>query len=201
MRNRRLACALLLAVAACGGGHKEPAAPSVQRQAALPPDLAAAAGDDAATRRDRFCAALARIVDAEPAAFAPLRAGGAEDGSEAWEGGVVPSGLRECRVDGSYRPAARYVCRGESVAGPGGEALLPAYRALAADVDVCLRRPIWYPSRWRQGRDFAFAGGERQTVWRDGSTGPKATVALKVEEDLGQGGVHFLRLAVATDRD
>ena len=95
-------------------------------------------------------------------------------------------------------PGATYVCRGEAIAGGSGDLLLGDYRQLAAEVDACLRQPIWYPRIWRQGQDFAFAGGERQTIWRDGSSGPKPTVALKIEEDLGRG-LYFLRLAVATE--
>ena len=185
---------LLLAVAGCGGGRERPAPPPVQRQAALPPSPAAV--EDATARRDRFCATLTRIVDEEPTAFHSLRGAG---GGEAWEGALVPAGLRGCRVEGDYRPAATYVCRGESAAGGSGDALLAAYRAQAADVEACLGRPTWYPSLWRRGQDFEFAGGERQTIWRDGRGGPGATVALKVEEDLATR-VYFLRLAVASER-
>ena len=83
------------------------------------------------------------------------------------------------------------------LAGGSGELLLASYQELAEDVRYCLEQPIWYPRLWRQGQDFEFAGGERQTIWRDGSSGPKPTVALKIEEDLA-GRYFYLRLAVAS---
>lgn len=185
---------LLAALAGCGGpAEVEP--PPVQRQAALPP--ARAPVEDAATQRDRFCGALARIIDAEASGFGPLR--GADAGERQWDGVVVPVGLRTCAVEGEYRPGATYVCRGEAIAGGPGDLLLANYQRLAAEVDACLQRPIWYPRIWRQGQDFAFAGGERQIIWRDGSSGPKPNVALKIEEDIGRR-LYFLRLAVASDR-
>ena len=180
----------------CGGSVEEPTAPALQRQAALPP-AGSEPLEDASARLDRFCGALARIIDAEPAGFAPIR--GMATGERAWEGRVVPVGLRDCRVEGDYYPGASYVCRGEAMAGGTGELRLGGYQSLAEDVQACLQQPTWYPRLWRQGKDFAFAGGERQTVWRDGASGPKPTVALKIEEDLTRR-VYFLRLAVASDR-
>jgi len=191
---RRWAAWLLAALAGCGGASDR-GRPPLQQQAALPP--ARAPIEDGATRRDRFCDALARIIDAEPAGFGPLR--GAHAGERRWEGAVVPAGLRSCAIEGDYFPGATYVCRGEAIAGGPGDLLLGDYRRLAVEVDACLQQPIWYPRLWRQGQDFAFAGGERQVIWRDASTGPKPRVALKIEEEIGSG-VYFLRLAVATDR-
>jgi hypothetical protein len=193
---RPVAALPLLALAACGGPSPAEPPPPERRQAALPPSERAPL-ESAEARRDRFCGALARIVDAEAAGFAGLRGPGA--GDRVWEGALVPAGLRSCEVEGDYRPGAVYVCRGQAIAGGSGDLLLDGYRDLAADVDACLRRPVWYPASWRRGQDFAFAGGERQTVWRDRAGGPTATVALKIEEDLGSGG-YFLRLAVASDR-
>jgi hypothetical protein len=148
---------------------------------------------DPGERQERFCRALTVIVDAEPDAFAHLRA--APAGERSWDGGVVPPGLDDCRVEGDYHPGALYVCRGSAIAGGSPELLLGSYRSLAADVDACLLQPIWYPRDWRRGDEFTFAGGERQTVWRDGSTGEKPMVALKVEEDLALK-QWLLRLAV-----
>jgi predicted small lipoprotein YifL len=186
----------LAALAACGGpGPAEPPPPE-RRVAALPPPERAPLESEAA-RRDRFCRALGRIIDAEGAGFASLRGRGV--GGRVWEGAVVPVGLRRCEVEGDYRPGAVYVCRGQAIAGGSGDLLLGSYRDLAADVDACLRRPVWYPASWQRGQDFAFAGGERQTVWRDRTGGPSAAVALKIKEDFGSGG-YFVRLAVASDR-
>lgn len=186
---------LLLLIAGCGGADRPPP-PAPQRQAALPP-AAAEPVEDEATRRARFCGELARVIDAEPAGFAAMR--GTALGERSWDGRVVPSGLRDCRVEGDYYPGASYVCRGESLAGGSAALLLPGYRELVQDVGYCLEQPIWYPRLWRQGQDFEFAGGERQTIWRDGGSGPKPTVALKIEEDLA-GRFYYLRLAVASDR-
>ena len=113
---------------------------------------------------------------------------------------MVPAGLRSCAIEGDYCPR-RHLClprRGDRRAARA-TCCSADYRRLAAEVDACLQQPIWYPRLWRQGQDFAFAGGERQVIWRDGSTGPKPVVALKIEEDIGSG-VYFLRLAVASDR-
>ena len=129
--------------------------------------------------------------------FAAMR--GTAVGESSWDGRVVPPGLRGCRVEGDYYPGASYVCRGESLAGGSAALLLPGYRELVQDVGYCLEQPIWYPRLWRQGQDFEFAGGERQTIWRDGGSGPKPTVALKIEEDLA-GRFYYLRFAVASDR-
>ena len=185
-------CWLVVVLTGCGGSP-EVARPPVQQEAALPP--ARAPVEDTATRRARFCGELARIIDAEASGFGPLRGPGA--GDRQWDGIVVPVGLRTCAVEGDYRPGATYVCRGEAIVGGPGDLLLGDYRQLAGEVDACLQQPIWYPRIWRQGRDFTFAGGERQVIWRDGSIGPKPTVALKIEEDIGRR-LYFLRLAVAT---
>jgi hypothetical protein len=186
----------LVALAACGGPSPAQPPPPDRRQAALaPPERVPLENEE--TRRSRFCRALARIVDAEGAGFASLR--GPAAGDRVWEGTVVPAGLQSCEVEGDYRPGAVYVCHGQAIAGGSGDLLLGGYQDLAADVDVCLRQPIWYPASWQRGQDFAFAGGERQTVWRDRAGGPTAAVALKIEEDLDSG-AYFLRLAVASDR-
>jgi hypothetical protein len=186
----------LLAAAGCGGSAEQRPRAAPQRQAALPPS-APEPFEDAASRRTRFCGDLARVIDAESGGFAVMRGPAVGDGS--WTGRLVPVGLRDCRVQGDYYPGASYVCRGESLAGGSGELLLASYQELAEDVRYCLEQPIWYPRLWRQGQDFEFAGGERQTIWRDGSSGPKPTVALKIEEDLA-GRYFYLRLAVASDR-
>ena len=186
----------LLATAGCGGGADKRPPPVPPRQAALPPAESEPA-EDAAARRVRFCGDLSRVIDAEPGGFATMR--GSAIGDRNWDGRIVPLGLRDCRVEGDYYPGASYVCRGKSLAGGSADLLLPGYQELAEDVGYCLEQPVWYPRLWRQGQDFEFAGGERQTIWRDGASGPKPTVALKIEEDLA-GRFYYLRLAVASDR-
>jgi len=143
----RLVTALPLAApAACGGtGPGEPP-PSERRQAALPPPKRLPLEDEE-IRRDRFCRTLGRIIDAEGAGFASLRSPAA--GDRVWEGAVVLAGLQACEVEGDYRPGAAYVCRGQAIAGGSGDLLLDGYRDLAADVDACLRQPMWYPASWQ----------------------------------------------------
>ena len=128
----------------------------------------------------RFCGELARIIDAEAIGFRPAarpwrrrsamgRHRGAGGPADMCGRGRLPSRRNLC-------------CRGEAIVGGPGDLLLGEYRQLAGEVDACLQQPIWYPRIWRQGQDFAFAGGERQVIWRDGSIGPKPTVA---SEDRG----------------
>ena len=153
---------------------------------------------DPAERARRLCAVLTRLVDAEPLGFAGLR-GGPVDG-RTWEATLVPPGMRDCRVEGSGHPVASYVCRGFPVAGDGDRAaglLLGPYRDTAADVDACLGQTIWYPRDWRRGDEFLFGAGERQIVWQDLAARPRASVALKIEEDIGLR-AYFVRLAVGS---
>jgi hypothetical protein len=195
----RLQGAVLLALvlAGCGGGAELPPPAPVRQQAALLP-RGQEPVEDPATRRDRFCRALGRIIDAEPDGFADLRAARAGDG--AWDGTVVPPGLDDCRIEGDYRPGARYVCHGGALAGGSADLLGESYDAFATDIDGCLVQPIWYPRDWRRGQEFTFAGGERQVLWRDqGPGGGTANVALNVEEDFTRK-VWTLRLAVGTER-
>ena len=98
------------------------------------------------------------------------RGGRAEMGGQRRAGGPA----RHARSRAPTVPAAtlRLPRRGRWPAAPA-TCCCRRYRAAApAEVDACLRRPIWYPRLWRQGQDFVFAGGERQTIWRDGSIGP-----------------------------
>jgi hypothetical protein len=195
MRWTRVPAVLaVLILAGCGGGES-PRTPPV-RQAALLPRTSEPV-EDPAERRERFCRTLARIIDAEPTGFAALRA--PQAGGQGWDGVVVPPGLDACRVDGNAGAGPSYVCHGQAVAGDAADLLEGSYRDLAGEIDACLAEPIWYPHNWQRGQDFAFAAGERQTVWRDNSSAASSSVALKVEEDLARRLFH-LRLAVAPAR-
>jgi hypothetical protein len=186
-----------LALAGCGGGAEPPPPTPVRHQAALLPRGDEPA-EDPATRRDRFCRALGRIIDAEPDGFAGLRAARAGEG--VWDGSVVPPGLDDCRIEGDDRPGARYVCHGGALAGGSADLLAESYDDVVADIDGCLVQPIWYPHDWQRGQEFTFAGGERRVLWRDRAMGAgTANVALNVEEDLTRR-LWTLRLAVGTER-
>jgi hypothetical protein len=195
MKRTLLPAALaVLALAGCGGGQRPEA--TVPQQAALQP-RAPEPVEDPVARREPFCSMLARIIDAEPTGFAGLRTAAA--GGEGWDGAVVPPGLDSCRVEGEAGPGARYVCHGQAIAGGGADLLVGSYGELADAIDACLAQPIWYPHNWQRGQEFAFAAGERQTVWRDDSSGASSSVALKIEEDLARK-LFYLRLAVAPAR-
>ncbi len=150
---------------------------------------------DPATRVDRLCQPLLRIVDAEATGFSTLRA--APAGERAWQGSSVPEGFYACEIDGPRRPGAQYVCRGNRVAGGRPRLLVDEFDRIARDLDTCLARGEWFPHNWQRGDVMQFAGGERQLLWRDVAPNPRPAIALKIEETI-KTRVHFLRLAVFT---
>ena len=175
-------CWLLVVLTGCGGCAGGRAAAGATAGSAAP----GASADRGCRRRAALGSAASSRGSSMPSPAVSARCAALAPASGNGTASLVPVGLRTCAVEGDYRPGATYVCRGEAIAGGSGDLLLRDYRELAAEVDACLQQPIWYPRLWRQGQDFAFAGGERQVIWRDGSTGPKPTVALKIEEDIGR---------------
>lgn len=132
----------------------------------------------ASTRLDRFCGALQRIVDAQDTGFVGLR--GAKLGAETWSGGVVPEGMSGCTIDGQRT----YTCIGQRVQRGNGSMLQGSFSGLAADLDACLSRAVWFPRNWHRGNLIEFAGVEQQQVWRDLSGNPRPAVAIAIEEDI-----------------
>ncbi len=194
----RLATALALAglglLAACTTPEPPPPPPPPPAPAP-PPEPEPPPPVDPATRVDRLCRPLLRIVEAEPAGFATLR--GAPNGPRAWQGSAIPEGFYTCEVDGPTNPGAEYVCRGNRVAGGGAKLLEDDFNRIARDLDACLARSEWFPHNWQRGEVMAFAGGERQLLWRDLAPNPRPAIALKIEEEIGTR-VYFIRLAVFT---
>jgi len=187
---------VLLILAACAPRQsaEPPAAP-----ATAPPVVAPVVPDErpVSSRTDQLCDDLQRIVEAEPQGFVALRT--VRVGPTAWQGAVLPEGTRSCTVEGDYHPGAEYVCFGETVQGGRAELLEPVFERLAADLDACLARGVWFPRNWAGGEVMRFAGGERQQTWRDLAPLPKPAIALKIEEDF-QSRLHYVRLAVFTLR-
>jgi len=130
------------------------------------------------TRLDRFCGTLQRIVDAQQSGFVGLR--GTALGGEAWSGSVVPEGMSGCSIDGQRT----YTCVGPRVQRGNGSMLQSSFAGLAADLDACFARAVWFPRNWHRGDLVEFAGVEQQQVWRDLSANPRPAVALAIEEDI-----------------
>ena len=183
---------LLLLACLAGCGAEPPPPPIIP---APPPTPIAVPAPSPPPVRD-FCDDLVRVVAAEASGFAGLRRH-ALDGRTGWAGAVVPPGFRACRVEGSARPVAAYVCEGQPIKGGRGELLDGGYAAVAQDIAACLGRVTWYPRAWRRGEERLFGQGERQTTWRDVTTNPKPALQLKIEEDF-VAERYYLRLAVVT---
>lgn len=186
--------ALLLILAGCSGPtQKKPAAPAPVPAAPQPP----VEPQDSASRIDRLCRSLGRIVAAEIRGFADLR--GEVAGDRAWIGREVPPSMHACTVEGAYHPGAEYVCRGEQSWRGRPDMLEAGFAALTADLDACLGRTSWGQHRWTRGQTFEFAAGERQILWRYGGNVQRPGLSLKIEEDIGSS-IWFIRLAALTLR-
>ena len=171
-----LSLALLLLVVACA-----PRAPVEAPPPTPPPEVTAPVPEPegvVSTRLDRFCNDMQRIVDAQALGYVPLR--GMPLGGEAWSGVVVPEGSSRCTIDGQRT----YTCLGPRVPRGNGSMLEGSFARLAADLDACFARAVWFPRNWHRGDLVDFAGAEQQQVWRDLSTNPRPAVALAIEEDV-----------------
>lgn len=189
-----LAAALLGLLVACA--KPEPPPPPPPPPAPTPPPVMQPPPTlDPATRVDRLCRPLLRIVDAEASGFASLRA--APAGERAWQGSAIPDGFYACEIDGRSNPGAQYVCRGSRITGGRAELLVDEFDRIAGDLDTCLARAEWFPRNWQRGHVMQFAGGERQLVWRDLAPNPRPAIALNIEEEIGTR-TYFLRLATFT---
>lgn len=191
LRHLTLGLFLLLTACATRPPAEPPPAPAIEAPTAPPAGAVT-------SRLDRLCDDLQRIVEAEADGFAALRTS-SRIGPTAWRGAVLPEGTQACTVEGDHHPGAEYICRGETLQGGRAELLEPAFNRLAADLDACFSRAVWFPRNWEKGQVIRFAGGERQQTWRDLAPLPKPAVALKIEEDF-RSRVHYVRLAVFTLR-
>ena len=186
----------LAALAACARTPEPPAPPQPAAAPAVQPEVERPESPEA--ELDRFCNALARIVDAESQRYASLR--DQRDGSDRWAGQVVPARFLSCAVEGSSYPTASYVCHGETVSSTNGDLLTTPFEQIGGMIDSCLARPSWYPREWRRGKTLALGGsGERQVVWRDMSVPEAPGIALNIESDI-LGNVYYIRLSVQTLR-
>jgi hypothetical protein len=184
-----LTVVVLLAIAACA-----PRPPVEAPPPAPPPEVVAPVPEPEpdglrSTRLDRFCSAVQRIVDAQASGFVALR--GTSLGGEAWSGAVVPEGLSGCTIEAGRT----YSCVGPRVQRGNGAMLESAFSGLAADLDACFARAVWFPRNWQRGDVVEFAGVEQQQVWRDLSTNPRPAVALNIEEDI-LARIYAIRLSV-----
>ena len=148
-------------------------------------------------RRDRLCADLGTIIDAQNGSFQSLRHDQIDE--RAWRGKLVPDGLTSCEVDGTTRTLAVYACRSQPLSGQHTGQLDGPFKQAISDMDHCLNRPVWYPRQWFKGKIIEFGRGEKQISWRDVTVTPKPVVSLHIEEDFANR-VHYMRLAISTIR-
>lgn len=192
-RGAVLLLPLALAAAACGGGTDPPRRASPP--AAPPAPAPTPAADRPAGPRvlgGPLCAALGRIVDAEPEGFVTLRVPPADD--RRWHGRLVPAGFGDCWIeDDGLTAGARYVCSGAAVGDAGPDPVASSYLGLAAVIDACLALPTWYPMAWRRAAAAPVEPGLPRAVWRVASGGPAIglAVARHPERELW-----FVRLTV-----
>jgi hypothetical protein len=146
-------------------------------------------------RLDRFCQAMQRVVDDHVTGFSRLRDGVV--GQRAWSGAVVPAGLTTCTVEGDSPTGARYVCTGPRMPRGNGPLLQQEFRLIAADIDACLARGVWFPRNWQRGQVIDFAGVEQQQTWRDIAPAPRPLVSLNIEDDF-LNRLYVIRLYVST---
>jgi hypothetical protein len=162
-----------------------------------PPAPPPAAVEPEGSRVDRLCGQLRQIMQAEPGGFAALRS--SPTGERQWVGRVVPIDMSFCQVEGDFFPGAEYVCHGQEYAAASGDLLLADFNRYAQDIDACLARPGWEGRGWMRDAPTAFAGGERQQVWRNGGVRLRPAIALKIEENFDTSN-WFLRLNAFTFR-
>lgn len=177
-RRRAGGTILLLLVAACAGDDPPPAPSTVRapEPPSPPPEVAAAAPEPAPVPSDPLCAALGRIVDAEPQGFLALRASPAA--ARQWNGSLIPAGFGDCWIEDGPIAGASYACSGEAIAAGSPDALASSYLGLAAAIDACLVLPIWYPMSWQREPDRSTPAGGRAATWRAAGSGPVVTLAL-----------------------
>jgi hypothetical protein len=189
----------VLALVGCGSAPEAP--PPAALQAARPavvdlrPPAAAAPARPPPERE--LCPVLAAVLAAEPAGFARLRA--TRVAGDRWLGRESLPGIGRCTIEGEAWPRARYACTSEPFRSEDRDGAQARFAALAADIDRCLSKPIWFPRAWHKGEPFEFAMGERLQTWTDQSSAPPSQVVLKVQQDLDHGG-YALKLALEAIR-
>jgi hypothetical protein len=181
--RRAAICLAILGLAACQAPPPEPS-PPVQPEAARPaPGLGPPAAAPARLAAEpELCPVLAGVLAAEPDGFARLRA--ARVAGDRWLGRETLPGIGRCTIEGEAWPRARYACASEPFRAGNREGAHAKFAALAADIDRCLSKPIWFPREWQKGEPFEFAMGERLQTWTDQSTAPPFQVVLKVQHDV-----------------
>ena len=120
-------------------------------------------------------------------------------GDGSWTGRPVPGGLRDCRVQGDYYPGASYVA-GASCWPEGRESFCSqAIRNWPGMFATASSSPSGTRGTGGKGRISSSRVVSGRPSGATAASGPKPTVALKIEEDLA-GRYFYLRLAVASDR-
>ena len=136
-----------------------------------------------------FCEDLMRVIDAREAGFAAFR--GVELSDRKWHADFTPEAFSSCEIEGRSSVAAIYSCAGRPRSQRAAEDLIQSFERLESWIDSCLAAPTWYPREWRRGRLFAFAGAERQLMWRDVTSRPAPAVILAVSENISSSRLHL----------
>lgn len=137
--------------------------------------------DDGLPERE-LCTVLAALIATEAEGFARLR--GPAVAGEVWLASTTLPGTERCTIEGDAWPRARFICAGAPLEADRRQVAQIEFDELAAEIDQCLQKPIWFPRDWRKGQLFQFALGERLQTWTDHSTSPSSAVVLKVQQDL-----------------
>jgi hypothetical protein len=198
-RRRWVALGLVsMALAACQSASEAPAPAAPQPAPAVTVDLGPPTAAPIRRPAEReLCPALASVVAAEPDGFAGLRA--TRVGGDRWLGRASLPGVERCTIEGEAWPRARYACASEPFHSSNEDGAHAKFAALAANIDQCLSKPIWFPRDWQKGEPFEFAMGERLQTWTDRSSAPPSQVVLKVEQDLDSQG-YLVKLALEAIR-
>jgi hypothetical protein len=176
----------VLVLAGCQDAPPPPPASPAPQAPAATVDLGPPAAAAAAPVERELCEVLPGVLATEPEGFARLRA--RPVAADRWLGSQTLPGTERCTIEGVAWPRARYTCATRRFLIDNRDCAEARFEALAATIDACLSKPIWFPRDWQKGEPFQFAMGERLQAWTDQSVSPPSQVVLKMQQDLDRQG-------------